>query len=72
MDRIFIRHRRSVWAAAALGSLGRIGCFVFHLSTSFGSPVGAHATVYTAGNIIITGMLVLMGLSGFEANESVS
>jgi hypothetical protein len=64
--------RKFIWAAAALGSLGTIGCFVFYLSTSFGSPVGAHATVYAAGTIIITGMLVLMGLSGFRANESVS
>jgi hypothetical protein len=55
----------------ALGALGTFGCFVFYLSTSFTSPVGAHTTVYTAGTIIITGMLVLMGLSGFKANDSI-
>jgi TIR domain len=64
--------RRFIWAAVGLGALGTLGCFVFYLSTSFASPVGAHTTVYAAGTIIITGMLVLMGLSGFKANESVS
>lgn len=64
--------RRSyIWAAAALGALGTFGCFVFYLATSFASPVGAHTTVYAAGTLIITGMLVLMALSGFKANESV-
>ena len=63
--------RKYIWAAVALGALGTFGCFVFYLSTSFTSPVGAHTTVYTAGTIIITGMLVLMGLSGFKANDSI-
>ena len=54
------------------GALGTLGCFVFYMSTSFASPVGAHTMVYAAGTIIITGMLVLMGLSGFKPNESVT
>ena len=64
--------RKFIWAAAALGALGTLGCFVFYMSTSFASPVGAHTMVYAAGTIIITGMLVLMGLSGFKPNESVT
>ena len=63
--------RKFIWAAAALGALGTLGCFVFYLSTSFASPVGAHTMVYATGTVIITGMLVLMGLSGFKPNESV-
>jgi len=63
--------RKFMWGAAALGAVGTLGCFVFYLSISFASPVGAHTAMYAAGTIIITGMLVLMGLSGFKANESV-
>ena len=64
--------RKYIWAAVALGSLGTFGCFAFYLLTNHDNPVGAHGVMFAGSNIIISGMLVLMGLSGFKPNDRIS
>ncbi len=63
--------RKFIWAAVVLGALGTLCSFIFYVATNQENPVGAHTAMFTASSIIITGMLVLMGLSGFKPTDSV-
>ena len=64
--------RKFIWAAVVFGGLSTFLTYVFYLTTSDIFPIGALVGAFMATSIIITGMLVLIGLSGFKLNESVS
>ncbi len=64
--------RKYIWATVVIGCLGTLLTFVFYIGTVDLQPVGARVGAFVASSSIITVMLVLMGLSGFRPNESVS
>ncbi len=64
--------RRFLWAAVFLSAVGTLASFIFYNMKSDTEPFLAVSAMVAASSLLICGMLVLMNLSGFKPNDSVT
>ena len=64
--------RRFLWATVFLGAAGTLVCFIFYNVKGDEEPVLAVSAMFAASSLIIGAMFVLMTMSGFKPNDSVT